>query len=325
MVYVNRNAALRQRKEYLHRQHLKVTQANIQIRKQKLKQRLENNEKIQPAEQRHAEKNIKSMEFDDAGGEMAGRMGRDHGGAPGCDLDDEYRRCGVEDPRLVITTSHEPSSRLQIFAKEMKLILPNSERINRGNYDLHSLVDSAKAHGFTDLLLLSGKCSNMIISHLPHGPTAYFTVSNLKLRHDATELAKMPEVFPHTVFHNLETALGQRVRTILRGLFPVPKLESRRQVAFVNDADHIHFFNTFANKGEKGVVTHLTELGPRFTLKCYKIIRGTLDQVKAADVEYELRAYTRTAHKALRLSKKRAFEEEDEDNRPSKQKDDIVT
>jgi len=324
MVYVSRNAALRQQKEYLHRQHLQKTQADIQIRKLKIKQRLANNETIAPAEQRHALKNIKSLEFEDAGAELAGRMGKEDGGAPGCDLDDEYRRSGVEDPRLVLSTSHEPSSRLQLFAKELKLVLPNSERINRGNYDLNTLVTSAKANGFTDLILLTGKCSNLVVSHLPHGPTAYFTVANLKLRHDAAQLAKMPEVFPHTVFHNLTTPLGRRLQTILRGLFPVPKVESRRQCAFINDADHIHFFNTFANRGEKGVVTHLTELGPRFSLKCYKIIRGTLDQVKSADVEYELRSFTRTAHKALRLSKKRAFEEEDDENRASKQKNDIV-
>ncbi len=31
--------------------------------------------------------------------------------------DDEYRWAGVEDPKIVITTSREPSSRLKMFAK----------------------------------------------------------------------------------------------------------------------------------------------------------------------------------------------------------------
>lgn len=31
--------------------------------------------------------------------------------------DDEYRWAGVEDPKIVITTSRDPSSRLKIFAK----------------------------------------------------------------------------------------------------------------------------------------------------------------------------------------------------------------
>lgn len=39
--------------------------------------------------------------------------------------DDEYRWAGVEDPKIVITTSRDPSSRLKIFAKvifEIQLI-----------------------------------------------------------------------------------------------------------------------------------------------------------------------------------------------------------
>ena len=32
-------------------------------------------------------------------------------------MDDEYAWAGVEDPKIVITTSHSPSSRLKQFAK----------------------------------------------------------------------------------------------------------------------------------------------------------------------------------------------------------------
>lgn len=31
--------------------------------------------------------------------------------------DDEYKWAGVEDPKIVVTTSHDPSSRLKQFAK----------------------------------------------------------------------------------------------------------------------------------------------------------------------------------------------------------------
>ena len=31
--------------------------------------------------------------------------------------DDEYRWAGIEDPKIVITTSRDPSSRLKMFAK----------------------------------------------------------------------------------------------------------------------------------------------------------------------------------------------------------------
>ena len=47
-------------------------------------------------------------------------------------MDDEYAMAGVEDPKVCVTTSRDPSSRLKKFIKEIKLIIPNSQRINRG-------------------------------------------------------------------------------------------------------------------------------------------------------------------------------------------------
>ena len=38
--------------------------------------------------------------------------------------DDEYRWAGVEDPKIVITTSRDPSSRLKMFAK-VRLLFAN--------------------------------------------------------------------------------------------------------------------------------------------------------------------------------------------------------
>ena len=38
-------------------------------------------------------------------------------------VDDEYRTAGIVDPKLMITTSRDPSSRLLQFAKEMKILL----------------------------------------------------------------------------------------------------------------------------------------------------------------------------------------------------------
>ena len=46
--------------------------------------------------------------------------------------DDEYRWAGSRDPKVIVTTSHNPSSRLKAFAKEIRLIIPNAQRLNRG-------------------------------------------------------------------------------------------------------------------------------------------------------------------------------------------------
>ena len=38
-------------------------------------------------------------------------------------VDDEYAWCGVEDPKIVVTTSHNPSSRLKQFAKVRGVVM----------------------------------------------------------------------------------------------------------------------------------------------------------------------------------------------------------
>ena len=51
----------------------------------------------------------------------------------------------------------------------------------------------------------------MIVSHLPYGPTAYFTLSDCVMRHDIPDIGTMSEAFPHLIFHNFQTKLGERV------------------------------------------------------------------------------------------------------------------
>jgi len=51
---------------------------------------------------------------------------------PRTHIDDEYAHAAEREPKVLITTSRDPSSRLVQFAKELKLVFPNSQRINRG-------------------------------------------------------------------------------------------------------------------------------------------------------------------------------------------------
>lgn len=92
-------------------------------------------------------------------------------------MDDEYARAGVDDPKVLITTSRDPSSRLLQFVKEIRSIFPNSQRINRGSAVIKELVEACRSNDVTDIVLLHehrGEPDGMIISHLPYGPTAYF-------------------------------------------------------------------------------------------------------------------------------------------------------
>lgn len=283
---------VRLRKEYLYRKSLEDQRKTVYEKKQKLKLALDEG-KVIPTELRKDESQLrKLLAYDDDKNAVL----EDH-------MDDEYRWAGVEDPKLMITTSHNPSSRLKQFAKELKLILPNSQRLNRGNYVLSQLVTACKANDVTDLVIAHehrGNPDGLIICHLPFGPTAYFSLSNTIMRHDIPDVGKMSEAFPHLIFHNFQTKLGTRVQNILRYLFPVPKEDSKRVITFANKNDFISFRHHTYKKVD-GRNIELTEVGPRFELKLHEIRLGTLDQAEA-DKEWKLKTYMRTSHKRKYLS-----------------------
>jgi len=166
---------VRLRKEYLYRKSLEAQQKAIQEKKQKLQYALDEGKPI-PTELRKEEGELrKLLAYDD----NKNSVPRDSA------IDDEYQFAGVKDPKIMLTTSHDPSSRLKQFAKEFKLILPNSQRLNRGSYVLPQLVSACKANNVTDLIILHehrGIPDGLIVSHLPFGPTAYFSLSNTVMR-----------------------------------------------------------------------------------------------------------------------------------------------
>jgi U3 small nucleolar ribonucleoprotein protein IMP4 len=126
----------------------------------------------------------------------------------------------------------------------------------------------------------------MIVSHFPHGPTLYFTLHNVVLRHDIESYrsSTVSEQYPHLIFENFSSRLGERVRDCLKYLFPVPKEDSKRVMTFSNESDFISFrwailFVLVEEPNRKVVSRHhvfvktsfkevqLAEVGPRFELK----------------------------------------------------------
>lgn len=192
-------------------------------------------------------------------------------------VDDEYNVETTREPSILLTTSRDASSRLSQFLKEMKLIFPNSERINRGAYVINDLVNICLKKEFTDLIILHehrGEPDGMIISHMPYGPTIYFGISNTVLRHDLPEKPDtVSEANPHLIFNNFSTKLGARVTKILKHLFAVPKFDSKRVITFSNSDDTISFrHHTYTKPDHKTV--DLNEIGPRFEMKPYQIVLG---------------------------------------------------
>jgi U3 small nucleolar ribonucleoprotein protein IMP4 len=218
---------------------------------------------------------------------------------PKTHVDDEYGDAGLLEPRVCVTTSRDPSSRLKQFVKEVKLLIPNAIRINRGNNRVDQLMESCRQSEFTDVVIVQetrGEPDGLVICHLPLGPTAFFSLSSAVLRHDLDPpAAPMSEAYPHLILNNFTTDVGKRVGNILKCLFPIPKADAKRVVTFSNDNDWISFRHHMYSKASHDSVT-LHEVGPRFEMRLYQIRLGTLEH-KEADNEYVLRPYQNTAAK----------------------------
>jgi len=259
---------IRQRKEYLYLKSLEGNERKLQEKKRKLKQALEEGHGI-PTELKPVASDLRhQIELED-------EKTKD----PRSSVDNEYAFAGIRDPRICLTTSRDPSNRLQQFAKEMRLIFPTAERINRGATKVRELVDICRQNDFTDLIVLHetrGEPDGLVVCHLPFGPTAFFTLSGAVLRHDIENRATMSEAYPHLIFHDFTTPLGERASNILKYLFPIPKSDSKRVITFANNNDFISFRHHVYKKEGKEVV--LSEVGPRFEMQLYQIRLGTLEQ-----------------------------------------------
>ncbi|XP_054483187.1 U3 small nucleolar ribonucleoprotein protein IMP4-like, partial [Anoplopoma fimbria] len=156
-------------------------------------------------------------------------------------MDDEYKWAGVEDPKVMVTTSRDPSSRLKCFQEE-------ETKIN-------SLVRACKANNVTDLVIVHetrGQPDGLVVCHLPFGPTAYFTLYNVVMRHDVPDIGTMSEAYPHS---SLTTSpLDGTRRTV------------GRVITFANQEDFISFrHHTYKKTDHRNI--ELTEVGPRFEMK----------------------------------------------------------
>lgn len=198
----------------------------------------------------------------------------------------------------------------------MSILLLNTFEHNLiilGNYEMKQLVHACRANNVTDFIIVHehrGVPNSLVICHLPYGPTAYFTLTDVIMRHDIPDIGKMSEQYPHLIFHNFKTKLGLRTMNILKYLFPVPKEESKRVITFANHDDYISFRHHTYTKS-KGKQIELSEVGPRFQMKLYEIKLGTLDTEGAAETEWALRPYMNTSFKRRFLSDDDGWKQED--------------
>ncbi|KAJ8103308.1 anticodon-binding protein [Lipomyces tetrasporus] len=273
----------RERREYLYKKSLAQKEANLVVKRQQLRAALASGKPL-PKAIAEDEELRKEFKYDESMRE---------------EIDDEYSALsGIQDPRVVVTTSRDPSTRLGQFAKEIRLMLPTAVRLNRGNAVLPSLVKACRASSTTDLVILHehrGVPTALTISHFPHGPTASFSLHNVVLRHDIQNAGTVSESYPHLIFDNFTSPLGSRVVQVLKHAFPPGvKKDSARVITFANKGDFISVRHHVYVRTKDGV--ELAEVGPRFEMRLYELRLGTVDN-KDADVEWRYRGFVRTANK----------------------------
>ncbi|PWA58789.1 ribosomal RNA processing Brix domain protein [Artemisia annua] len=217
-------------------------------------------------------------------------------------MDDEYANMNGRDPKILLTTSRDPSTPLKQFVKELNTVFPNSQRINRGAQVISEIVETCREHNFTDLILVHenrGVPDRIVISHLPFGPTAYFHILNVVTRHDmrdTKEIGTVSDTYPHLILNNFSTKIGERTANILKHLFPVAKPDSKRIITFANQSDYISFRHHVHSQSGDPKSINLKEVGPRFELRLYQIKLGTVDQ-EESQTEWVLMTFMNTSKK----------------------------
>jgi U3 small nucleolar ribonucleoprotein protein IMP4 len=189
--------------------------------------------------------------------------------------------------KIFLTSSRTPSSKLSKFLKELEDIFPHSQKINRGSEFLTSVVSFCLLQGVKNLILVyenRSKPSALVISHLPSGPSLFFTLSNV-FYGTARKKLKKNEILPNVIFDNLGSNLGLRISSVLGSLFPPTTLNSKHVVTFTGFKSIILFGHYWIEKtGYKKENFLLKKLSPSFELQPFKI---TLDIVSKKNQKIE--------------------------------------
>ncbi|ONH89481.1 hypothetical protein PRUPE_I005600 [Prunus persica] len=143
-------------KEYLYRKSLEGKERLLYENKRKIREALQEGKTI-PTELQNEEAELRreiDLEDENTAEMRLNRLDR-YGSCrrhsvkncipnPRTHIDDEYAKAAERDPKILITTSRNPSAPLVQFAKELKLVFPNAQQMNRGGQVAPSLFSKLK-------------------------------------------------------------------------------------------------------------------------------------------------------------------------------------
>ncbi|XP_065834104.1 ribosome production factor 1-like [Oscarella lobularis] len=183
-------------------------------------------------------------------------------------------------PKVLLTSNAKCHLRTVKFMEELLDTIPNCEFRRRKIVDVKKVIEQAKDHQFTDVIVVNEdrkQPNGIFLCHLPDGPTAHFKLTSVKLSEQIRRHGRRTHHKPEVLLNNFSTRLGHTVGRMLVALFPQrPQFKGRSAVTFHNQRDYIFFrHHRYIFKNEKRV--GMQELGPRFTLKLRSLQRGTFD------------------------------------------------
>lgn len=169
-------------------------------------------------------------------------------------------------PKILVTTSKKPSSKLLQFSKHISLIF-NGLFFLRGNTTNEELSENLHKNYFTTLILIfenKGMPSSMTISSFPFGDTYKFSISNFQLNR-TVNLSQFCHLVTNNINENLKNLFGR--------MLPAHK-GSKRILMLANYNDLIAFRHYLINKGKR--VELKNDLA--CDIKLYEIRKGTFEQ-----------------------------------------------
>ncbi|KAI8586389.1 Ribosome production factor 1 [Geranomyces variabilis] len=197
------------------------------------------------------------------------------------DTDEFAQYFNGQPPKIMVTTSKRPSANVYEFAEEFVSIFPDAELVKRGSqFEIKRIVELAIKRNYTDIVVINEdkKQPNAVtMIHLPHGPTAHFKLSSIRLSKQIRGHGTVGPQKPELILNNFSTRLGHTIGRFFAALFPhVPEFKGRQVATFHNQRDFI-FFRRHRYIFKDGERCDLQELGPRFTLKLRWLQKGTFD------------------------------------------------
>ncbi|AFM99453.1 brix domain-containing protein [Encephalitozoon hellem ATCC 50504] len=246
------NRRKRERKEYLLRKERERLDKEMEEKKQRLGMALETNTKIPHEIRKDAAALLDEIIYEGK-------------------IEEEYRY-----PKVMVTTSRNPSSQLLHFSKQLSLVL-DGENFIRGQLREEEISDVAHKHGYTCVIIVHenrGRPASLVISYFPFGPTMKFTI----IDHFITRRAFPLSPKSYFVCDNMEGPIGKKIKERMALLFPQCS-GAKRIVSLVNRNDTIAFRHYLIERGDKTTLNK--SLG--MDLKAYEIRKGTFEM----DGEFE--------------------------------------